>query len=148
LACPDIFGYFDQTIQGADILASSDPERKYRVFIPDFFEGDPADIAWYPHKTEEDKQKFNAFFVNQAAFDKNLQRIPGLVQAANETAEGGNGFGSWAIVGYCWGGKITTLQGSCAVSPRHVGCERCRESHHPHGAACVERRARRRRQGV
>lgn len=30
----DIFGYFDQTIQGADILAAGDSERKYQVFMP------------------------------------------------------------------------------------------------------------------
>ncbi|KAK3338627.1 hypothetical protein B0T25DRAFT_561220, partial [Lasiosphaeria hispida] len=31
----DIFGYFDQTIQGADILATSDAHQKYKVVIPD-----------------------------------------------------------------------------------------------------------------
>jgi dienelactone hydrolase len=40
----DIFGFFPQTIQGADILAASE---EYQVFMPDFFEGQPADIAWY-----------------------------------------------------------------------------------------------------
>jgi dienelactone hydrolase len=39
----DIFGFFPQTIQGADILAAS---GGYQVFMPDFFEGQPADIAW------------------------------------------------------------------------------------------------------
>ena len=34
----DIFGFFPQTIQGADILAYSDSEHPYQVFIPDFFE--------------------------------------------------------------------------------------------------------------
>jgi len=33
----DIFGYFDQTIQGADILATSDDTHKYKVFIPDWY---------------------------------------------------------------------------------------------------------------
>jgi len=40
----DIFGFFPQTIQGADILAAA---GEYQVFMPDFFEGEPADIAWY-----------------------------------------------------------------------------------------------------
>lgn len=44
----DIFGYFPQTIQGADILAYGDKENQYQVFMPDFFEGSPADISWYP----------------------------------------------------------------------------------------------------
>jgi hypothetical protein len=42
----DIFGYFPQTIQGADILAFSDKDNEYQVFMPDFFEGESADIAW------------------------------------------------------------------------------------------------------
>lgn len=41
----DIFGYFEQTIQGADILATSQ-HQKYKVFIPDWFKGDPAPIEW------------------------------------------------------------------------------------------------------
>jgi hypothetical protein len=44
----DIFGFFPQTIQGADILAYGNSESKYQVFMPDFFEGSPADISWYP----------------------------------------------------------------------------------------------------
>ena len=40
----DIFGFFPQTIQGADVLAAS---QEYQVFMPDFFEGEPADIAWF-----------------------------------------------------------------------------------------------------
>lgn len=43
----DIFGFFPQTIEGADILAYSDPDHEYQVFMPDFFHGEPADIAWY-----------------------------------------------------------------------------------------------------
>ena len=31
----DIFGFFDQTVQGADILATSDDHQKYRVLMPD-----------------------------------------------------------------------------------------------------------------
>lgn len=41
----DIFGFFNQTLQGADILAHTD-DQKYQVFMPDFFEGKPADISW------------------------------------------------------------------------------------------------------
>jgi hypothetical protein len=42
----DIFGYFDQTVQGADILASSDDHHKYKVFMADWVNGDPANIEW------------------------------------------------------------------------------------------------------
>lgn len=47
----DIFGFKDQTIQGADILATSDKENQYKVFMPDFFEGKPVDISDYPPDT-------------------------------------------------------------------------------------------------
>lgn len=40
----DIFGYFDQTLQGADILAHSDESQKFRVFMPDWFKGKPCPI--------------------------------------------------------------------------------------------------------
>ena len=34
----DIFGYFPQSIQGADILSTSDKDHSYQVFMPDFFD--------------------------------------------------------------------------------------------------------------
>jgi hypothetical protein len=42
----DIFGYFPQSLQGADILSTSDKDNQYQVFMPDWFEGKPADISW------------------------------------------------------------------------------------------------------
>lgn len=46
----DIFGYFDQTLQGADILATSDKQQQYKVFIPDWFKGKPCPIEWCGHQ--------------------------------------------------------------------------------------------------
>jgi hypothetical protein len=43
----DIFGYSEQALQGADILSTGDAGNQYQVFMPDFFAGTPADIAWY-----------------------------------------------------------------------------------------------------
>jgi hypothetical protein len=46
----DIFGYFDQTIQGADILATSS-DQKYKVVIPDWYVALPAAelrCTWLP----------------------------------------------------------------------------------------------------
>lgn len=103
----DIFGFFDQTIQGADLLATADGQ-KYRVFIPDFFEGSPADISWYPPTTDEHKAKLGEFFSNQAAPPKTLSKIPDVVADGNKLAPGG-AFQSWSILGFCWGGKIASL---------------------------------------
>lgn len=102
----DIFGFFDQTIQGADILATSN-EQKYRVFMPDFFEGSPVPISWYPPTTEEHKKGLGEFFSTKAAPPKTLSKIPSVVAEANKLAPGG-AF-QWSILGHCWGGKIAAL---------------------------------------
>jgi len=76
----DIFGFFPQTIQGADILAYTDSDRPYQVFMPDFFEGKPADISWYPPDNDEKGKKLGEFFKTQAAPPKTLPRIPKIVK--------------------------------------------------------------------
>lgn len=101
----DIFGYYPQTIQGADILAHSDSEKPYQVFMPDFFEGSPADLAWYPPDTKEKGEKLGEFFNTTAAPPKALERIPKLVEAIKKD----HGVEKLAILGFCWGGKIANL---------------------------------------
>ncbi|KAF9887278.1 hypothetical protein FE257_010406 [Aspergillus nanangensis] len=102
----DIFGFFPQTIQGADILSTSN-EQKYRVFMPDFFEGQPADITWFPPQNDEHKQKLGQFFQTKAAPPNTLSKIPGVVSDASKLAATGQF--DWSILGYCWGGKIASL---------------------------------------
>jgi len=102
----DIFGFFPQTLQGADILAHSDSEKQYQVFMPDFFEGKPADISWYPPQTDEQKEKLGAFFQNQAAPDKTVPRVPKVIK---EIQSKHPEIKEWGVVGYCWGGKIVNL---------------------------------------
>lgn len=46
----DIFGFYPQTLQGSDILATSDDAHKYKVFVPDWFKGEPCPIEWYVKK--------------------------------------------------------------------------------------------------
>lgn len=100
----DIFGFFPQTLQGADILATSDKEHPYQVFMPDFFEGKPADLSWHPPQTKEHEQKLGEFFSTQGAPPRTLERIPGIVQELNK-----KGIEKWGIVGFCWGGKVVNL---------------------------------------
>lgn len=102
----DIFGFFPQTIQGADILAYGDKENQYQVFMPDFFEGSPADISWYPPDNKEKGEKLGAFFKNEAAPPKTLSRIPKVLEALKG---GQSSATTWGVVGYCWGGKIVNL---------------------------------------
>ncbi|KAH8717069.1 hypothetical protein GQ44DRAFT_712818 [Phaeosphaeriaceae sp. PMI808] len=105
LAVYDIFGFFNQTLQGADILAYTDKERQYQVFMPDFFEGSPADISWHPPKNEEQGKKLGEFFKTKAAPPKTLPRIPKIVDELSKS----RGIEKWAVIGFCWGGKIVNL---------------------------------------
>lgn len=98
----DIFGFFNQTLQGADILAYTDKDHPYQVFMPDFFEGSPADISWYPPDNEEKGKKLGEFFETKAAPPKTLPRIPKIVEELSKS----KGIEKWAILGYCWGGKV------------------------------------------
>jgi len=104
----DIFGYFPQTLQGADLLAHADASHQYRVFMPDFFEGSPADISWYPPDTAEKGQKLGDFFKTTAAPPKAAKRVPELVSAIQQQHPE---IKAWGVVGYCWGGKIVNLTG-------------------------------------
>jgi len=98
----DIFGYFPQTLQGADILATS-PEE-YQVFIPDFFEGSPADISWYPPETEEQKKALYGWFESRTP-PTGAEKIPAIVKGIEEKY----GKKTWGAVGFCWGGKVCSI---------------------------------------
>jgi dienelactone hydrolase len=73
--------------------------------MPDFFEGDAADISWYPPDTKEKEKKLGDFITSVAAPPKTVPRVPKVVQEIGES----RGIDSWAVVGFCWGGKIVNL---------------------------------------
>ena len=102
----DIFGFFPQTLQGADILAHADGDHQYQVFMPDFFEGKPADISWYPPDTEEKGKKLGEFFQTTAAPPKAVEKVKSVMK---ELSSKNDGIKGWGVVGYCWGGKASTL---------------------------------------
>lgn len=109
----DIFGYYPQTLQGADILASSntsDPDSgsehpSYLVIMPDFFNGSPADYSWYPPDTPEKEEKLNAFLAGPGDTEKTLTRISTIKQEVQTMFPQ---IEKWALVGYCWGGYVGT----------------------------------------
>src|ERR1700761_7958004 len=72
----DIFGFYPQTLQGADILAFGHKEKQFQVFMPDLFDGKPADISWYPPDNEEKGKNLGAFFQGPANVPKMTERIP------------------------------------------------------------------------
>ncbi|KAI1382978.1 Alpha/Beta hydrolase protein [Hypoxylon trugodes] len=103
----DAFGYFDQTLQGADILATSDKHQKYKVFVTDWFKEKPLPIEWFPPDTEEKQKGVGEFFGNPENLPPTVAaKLPEYVkalQAANPSIK------SWGILGYCWGGKVASL---------------------------------------
>lgn len=114
----DIFGYFPQTLQGADILSTSHAE-KHRVLIPDWFEGEPCPIEWYP-PTDEEKQKNLGAFFGKNPPPKVAGQIPDYIKAAKAKYPSVT---DWAILGYCWGGKVVSLVTSAENNAFKVGAE-------------------------
>ena len=99
----DIFGFSDQALQGADILAHADSSHQYQVFVPDFFLGKPLSHEDYPPDTEEKQKRLGAFFGGPANPQENAQKVPKLVK---EIGEKFSGIQKWASLGMCWGGKV------------------------------------------
>ncbi|OLN96549.1 putative AIM2 family protein C30D10.14 [Colletotrichum chlorophyti] len=114
----DIFGYFPQTLQGADILSTSDTQ-KYRVFIPDWFVGEPAPIEWFPPNTEEKQKNLGGFF-QKFPPPKIAGLVPDYVKAVQSQYSSLESFG---VLGYCWGGKVVSLVTSGDSNPFKVGAE-------------------------
>ncbi|KAI5924470.1 hypothetical protein F4810DRAFT_663783 [Camillea tinctor] len=114
----DIFGYFPQTLQGADILATSS-ESKYKVFIPDWFHGEPCPIEWFPPDNEDKQKKLGAFFQKNSP-PSVAAKVPDYAKAVSakypEIKE-------WAILGYCWGGKVVSLVTSDPATVFKAGIE-------------------------
>jgi dienelactone hydrolase len=114
----DIFGYFEQTVQGADILATSDAQ-KYQVFIPDWFRGQPCPIDWYPPNTPEKQKDLAAFFRENPPAGV-AQSLPGYVEALKAKHPE---IKSWGLIGFCWGAKVVSLITSSASNPFTVAAE-------------------------
>lgn len=72
--------------------------------MPDWFEGKPADISWYPPDTEEKGKKLGEFFQTTAAPPKTVERVKKVIEELkNKHPE----VQDWGVVGYCWGGKVS-----------------------------------------
>ncbi|CAE6363749.1 unnamed protein product [Rhizoctonia solani] len=97
----DIFGYWPQTLQGADILAET---LDALVIYPDFFDGQPWDSNNFPPKTDESKQKLQEFFGGIANVTERVKNVGELADQLR--ADGAKFVGT---VGFCWGGKVVTV---------------------------------------
>lgn len=102
----DVFGYYSQTLQGADILANPNAEKPSRVFVPDFLKGNPANLDWYPPETEEQKSATQAWLKDNLSAEKHSALFEEMLEAA---AKANPDITSWGVIGYCWGGKMVAL---------------------------------------
>jgi len=116
----DIFGYYPQSLQGADILSTSDKDHTYQVFMPDFFEGKPADISWYPPDTKEKGEKLGNFFQTTGAPPKAASRISPLLKEIEKQYPS---IKTWGVVGFCWGGKVVSITSSTDSTPFTAAAE-------------------------
>ncbi|KAI0203234.1 alpha/beta-hydrolase [Astrocystis sublimbata] len=114
----DIFGFYPQTLQGADITAESG-DAKYKVFIPDWFKGAPYPLEHFPPASEEDQKKFGEFFQKNSPQGV-AASVPAYVKAV---AEKYPEIKEWAILGFCWGGKVVSLVATSPENPFKVGIE-------------------------
>lgn len=115
----DIFGYYPQTLQGADILATADSSQKYKVLMPDLFKGEPCPIEWYPPDTEEKQKQLGGFFGKNPPQGA-AAALPDYVKAASAKYPSVK---SWALLGHCWGGKVVSLVTSSDANPFKAGVE-------------------------
>ncbi|RDW84859.1 alpha hydrolase-6 [Coleophoma cylindrospora] len=96
----DIFGFCDQCLQGADILA-----KTHMVIMPDLFDGAPAQLSWFAPGSEDGQAKLGKFIKSMAAPPLHLERIAKVMEEITAS----KGVTEWGAVGMCWGGKVVTL---------------------------------------
>ncbi|EHK20937.1 uncharacterized protein TRIVIDRAFT_192435 [Trichoderma virens Gv29-8] len=107
----DVFGLYIQSLKGADILAHNydelpDSAGKFQVFMPDFFGSHPQDLQNFPPKTPKQFKAISDFMNGYGYPPKTVPLIAPIladIQAKHPEIK------SWAIVGFCWGGKIASL---------------------------------------
>jgi len=98
----DVFGYSDQTLQGADTLAAAG----YKVVMPDFFNYDYARDHWFPQDTEEKKAARERFSATSADIPTAVSKVhPMIAELRAQYPD----IKEWDAIGYCWGGKIVAL---------------------------------------
>lgn len=96
----DIFGYFPQTLQGADIIAAA---GNHLVVMPDVLLGSFSDPANFPADTPEKRKALGEFFAGPANQTKAVENVRKVADALKVEYPG---VGKWAIIGLCWGGKV------------------------------------------
>jgi len=99
----DIFGYFPQTLQGADILAEA---VQTRVLMPDFLKGKPFPVDKFPPKGKTEEAELQLFFATTA---NPVLTLPYITAVGEQLKK--EGVSKVGVLGFCWGGKLSILSG-------------------------------------
>ncbi|WOO76984.1 putative AIM2 family protein [Vanrija pseudolonga] len=119
----DIFGFWETTLRGSDLLVSNlQLTLPHKVFMPDLFRGKP-----FPPDKDGDKEELGKFFAGTANLEK---RLPEVIKFA-EYLKNERGFHSVSLLGYCWGGKITLLSLSSQLPHHESSVFTCGATVHP-----------------
>lgn len=98
----DIFGFYPQTLQGADLLAA---QTGAVTFVPDVLENEYALRAWLPPDNEEKRNALMSFLKESAATHLILPKVDAWLAEAKGKYPSVE---KWGIFGLCWGGKVST----------------------------------------
>ena len=98
---PDIFGKTSQALQVCDKLAAAG----FWVAFPDVFRGAPWPMEKFPPPDRDELMNW----IGGYGFEEKVK--PDVAQALKVLREKGGGEMKMGIVGFCWGGKMSTLSG-------------------------------------
>ena len=99
---PDIFGKTSQAFQVCDKLAAAG----FWVAFPDVFRGEPWPMEKFP---PPDREELMGWIGGYSFEGKVKPDVAEAVKVLREKAGGGEEGMKMGIVGFCWGGKISTL---------------------------------------
>lgn len=119
---------------GADTLAAT---LSARVYVPDFFRGQGPPRDTFPVDTDAKKAEADKFLAGVGNFSGTAKSLPGLCEELKAKTPAAK---KWAVVGFCWGGKVVALssldgspwQASAACHPGLIEPDEARAFTIPH----------------
>lgn len=84
--------------------------------MPDWFKGQPANISWYPPDDSAKQSNLTSFFQRNPPSGV-AEALPLYTNAVKQTCPTLNRF---ALLGFCWGGKVTALTAAQITNPFSV----------------------------
>ncbi|PKI84675.1 carboxymethylenebutenolidase [Malassezia vespertilionis] len=96
----DIFGFWETTQQGADMLAAA---SKAKVVMPDFLRNKPWPIDAFPPRNDDESKRFNEWLETVGNVGNSVKEVLAISTALKE-----GGAERLGLYGFCWGGKVVS----------------------------------------